>query len=238
MIQSGIFERYIAPAIAAVLTNIMMCSPLPAVLEVRKRQKLGELNPLPYPVIVANCVSWSMYAVVTKDFFLILANIPAIIIGIFLTQTCVVYASQNVRDIMMGTLVFFPTIYILYIFVLTACNASIQTVRFAIGLCDNIALIIYFAAPLSTFFYVIKRRDSSSLHLPQIFMNFTNSCLWFIYGFFGLNDPLIWIVNVVGVVLSVIALFLRIIFPRKAAKNLDLEFENQLQDDQSEKLLQ
>lgn len=62
------------------------------------------------------------------------------------------------------------------------------------GFTSNAILLIYYAAPLSTIFTVIKTRSSASLHLPLCIMNTINGVLWLIYGL-ALKDYFIWVPN-------------------------------------------
>ena len=44
-----------------------------------------DMNPIPFVLILANCVAWVSYAVVTHDPFVFLANDPGVILGLFLS---------------------------------------------------------------------------------------------------------------------------------------------------------
>jgi solute carrier family 50 protein (sugar transporter) len=50
-----LFLHHIVPGIGCLVALAMFASPLKAVLLVRKRTHLGELNPLPFVAIIANC---------------------------------------------------------------------------------------------------------------------------------------------------------------------------------------
>ena len=57
---------------------------------------LQELNPIPFPVVVANCVAWVAYSIVTKDPYVFLANDPGLILGLFYTFSAYGYADTKV----------------------------------------------------------------------------------------------------------------------------------------------
>ena len=44
------------------------------------------------------------------------------------------------------------------------------------------AQVLYYIAPLSTLVRVVRGRDSSSLHLPQLVANAVNVAMWLSYG--------------------------------------------------------
>lgn len=58
---------------------------------------LQELNPIPFPVVVANCVAWVGYSIVTKDPYVFLANDPGLILGLFYTFSAYGYADTKVH---------------------------------------------------------------------------------------------------------------------------------------------
>ena len=56
-----------------------------------------ELNPIPFPVVVANCVAWVGYAIVNKDPYVFLANDPGLLLGLFYTLSAYGYADVKVQ---------------------------------------------------------------------------------------------------------------------------------------------
>lgn len=44
---------------------------------------------------------------------------------------------------------------------------------------------IYYIAPLTSLFKVLKERDSSSIYWPLSLMNLGNALLWMVYGMVG-----------------------------------------------------
>ena len=57
---------------------------------------LQDLNAIPFPVVVANCVAWVGYSIVTKDPYVFLANDPGLIFGLFYTFSAYGYADSKV----------------------------------------------------------------------------------------------------------------------------------------------
>eukprot|EP01026_Neomeris_dumetosa_P028081 TRINITY_DN2277_c1_g1_i9.p3 TRINITY_DN2277_c1_g1~~TRINITY_DN2277_c1_g1_i9.p3 ORF type:complete len:268 (-),score=18.84 TRINITY_DN2277_c1_g1_i9:748-1551(-) len=209
----GVFDEIIAPVIGTILATIMFGSPLPAVLKVRAAQDLKELNPLPFPIIAVNCIGWVAYGVITQDFFLYFANMPGALLGVFYTLSCVLWAPKRQQDLIMLVFLIFAFIFGTELFTLSIVEASKSAVEFAIGLTNNIVLTIYYAAPLSVLYKVIVTRNAASLYLPLLLANTVNGSMWFVYGLIGLQDPMIWIGNGMGVIFGVISIILKITFP-------------------------
>ena len=65
-------------------------------IRLRSRFLLQDLNPIPFPVVVANCVAWVAYAIVSKDPYVFLANDPGLLLGLFYTLSAYGYADVKV----------------------------------------------------------------------------------------------------------------------------------------------
>ena len=63
---------------------------------------LQELNPIPFPVVVANCVAWVGYSIVTKDPYVFMANDPGLVLGLFYTFSAYGFADSKVGSLTCG----------------------------------------------------------------------------------------------------------------------------------------
>jgi hypothetical protein len=72
--------------------------------------------------------------------------------------------------------------------------------------------ICYYAAPLSSMAEVIRKKDASSLFLPNILVNTLNATLWFSYGLFGLGNIVVYGPSAIGLTLSGIQIALVFIY--------------------------
>jgi solute carrier family 50 protein (sugar transporter) len=82
-----------------------------------------------------------------------------------------------------------------------------------VALIANTACVLYYGAPCSSMYRVVASRDSSSLLLPMIGVNFLNAILWTVYGYFALHDMFVVVPNGIGLCLSVLQLCLIAVFP-------------------------
>lgn len=62
MSASDVLLTIVAPAIGLCCANAMFLAPLPAVRQARLASDLKDLNPLPFPMILANCILWVIYS--------------------------------------------------------------------------------------------------------------------------------------------------------------------------------
>jgi uncharacterized protein with PQ loop repeat len=87
-----------------------------------------------------------------------------------------------------------------------------------IGSFGVIYATLYYVAPLSTAAQVIRERDASSLYAPMIIVNITNAALWTMYGTLGVQDIMIWLPNLFGILLSIFQLILCYLYRSPHAK--------------------
>ena len=53
-----IVMKIVAPSLGFVLANVMFFSGVPAMLRCKRNGSLGDMNPMPFPVVMANCLAW------------------------------------------------------------------------------------------------------------------------------------------------------------------------------------
>jgi solute carrier family 50 protein (sugar transporter) len=86
------------PCIGLFITWGMWLSPLPAVLQVRRSQKLGTLNPLPYPISMLNCIGWVVYGSMIRNEFVLWGNAPGLLLSTYYLFSCLPYVSKIERE--------------------------------------------------------------------------------------------------------------------------------------------
>ena len=71
-------------------------------------------------------------------------------------------------------------------------NRGTNTAMLIIGSMCGVFAMAYFASPLSTAYQVIKEGDASSLYPPMVIANIINCSCWVVYGYFAIEDPMVW----------------------------------------------
>jgi len=208
--------KYIVPACGVISANLIFISPFQTVLGVRKDNVLGSLNPLPYPMIVANCLSWLCYSFVVKDWFVYFANIFGFVLGVFYTTSCRACSETSASSAKVMDILFLGG----QAFVLGGASIALIALRndpkaaqTMMGVVCMIVLVCFYTSPLSVLYKVVTTRNSASLHIPLAIASFANGSLWSIYGFV-LGDIFIWGPNALGAVFSGLQLVLIMILPR------------------------
>ena len=219
--------KIFCPLLGMILCNATAIAPYKAVIDARKKKDLGDLNPFPFALIVNSQLGWILYAVLTRDYFIFLSSCFPFILGVILCMTAIHILERGVQHdsrekllrLRLEYVLFSSMCYWMLMIFITCFILSPQNLSFSIlivGISSDISSLLYCAAPLSTIAEVIRTKDSSSLFTPSILISAVNSALWFLYGYFGVHSALIYIPNVIGVILCVIELIVRAIYPASA----------------------
>lgn len=203
---SDIILNYVCPSIGAILSNIMFGAPVKDLRQCLIKGSLGAMNPLPFIFMTGNCLGWSAYAYYTKDPFVLAANLPGLLISLFLNfgAACLQYSEtlegvkrrrqegqpssldgeeqltmvpQVSRTLRILVLWSFVLLWVGWVHPMTAANAA-----HTIGLIVNVNLVFFYGAPLNTIFTVIRSKCSDSIHVPTMVLNWCNTSFWIAYG--------------------------------------------------------
>jgi len=74
----------ICPSLGVVLATMTFAAPVRSLRDRLARGSLGQLNPTPWAVMTGNCLGWISYSFLTKDLFVLGANVPGLMISIWL----------------------------------------------------------------------------------------------------------------------------------------------------------
>ena len=215
-----VFLNVVAPVIGLTLANVMFFSGVPAMLRCKREGSLGDMNPGPFPVVLANCVGWMGYSLLIHDYFLFFGNAPASMVGMYFTLVGYgLSAPDSETRKLMERLVMGPmgaTLAVVFYLGLVAedTGASAQEKQNVMGAFCNVVLLVYYAAPLTTIREVLSSRDSRSLHAPMAAANTANGLAWFCYGI-ALSDPYLMAPNGLGAALGIAQLVLIRTYPAK-----------------------
>ena len=113
------------------------------------------------------------------------------------------------------------TFWVSLISLLYFLQLDINKWKNVVGIITNVNTCMFYGAPLSTIYAVLKERDSSSIHRPTMIMNTSNAVFWTAFGF-GVWDWFILIPNGLGCILGAIQIFLQLVLPNKS-KASDVE---------------
>jgi len=213
----SLFTETIAPTLGTFFSNGMYLSGVPAIIEARENGKLGQLNPIPFAMSLANCVAWLGYGFVTKNPFVFYANGLGVLLGLYSTMTGVRLADPDKRKLVETIVMSSGTLLIAAGYVSSLVLTDAKSRQLLFGYLANGFLMIYYASPLSTLSQVLRERSSASLYWPLSALVCLNSLLWVTYGA-AVGDPFIFVPNGFGLTLGIIQILMCVIFPRVDTK--------------------
>ncbi|KAI3652259.1 hypothetical protein MP228_003562 [Amoeboaphelidium protococcarum] len=197
-------------------------------------QVLATLNPISFAMMPCNALAWTMYGLlpILRNPYLFWSNVIGCLIGMFYFITVfhqfslyrcagsvggisAAVPSKLFQTTARTMVILFMSGLSLILFASFAAFIQIpnsgvdgadQISKQIMGWCCILILVIFYAAPMSTLFQVLKSRDASVFSLPLLIASVINACLWTFYGYFGLSepDPYIWCPNLVGVLVSLV----------------------------------
>lgn len=208
----------VAPAVGAVLTNGMFLAGVPAVQAARDKGSLGALNPLPFAMVLVNCVAWTSYGMLGGDPFVVVGNLPGVFVGFWMYTTAQKVGTaeqrqQLVRVVQGMSAVFAGCAYAIVLGPL-AGDAPSQ-LHLALGVANGLSLCFY-ASPLTALRDVLRTRCSAPLCGPMSAVALANCGVWVYYGV-AIDEPGLVAPNLVGALLSVAQLLLLLFFSSKGA---------------------
>merc|ERR1712124_117432 len=95
----------------------------------------------------------------------------------------------------------------------SATFLSKQTALFYLGLIGDLTAIILLSSPLVTMKTVLKEKSSESMPFYTSLAMWLNSCSWAVFGWTIINDPFVYIPNVLGFTAASIQLALIAKYP-------------------------
>eukprot|EP01082_Thalassiosira_pseudonana_P005480 g5036.t1 g5036 contig18:494635-495818(+) len=114
----------------------------------------------------------------------------------------------------------FVTIWVAVISLICFLNLENRQRELIVGITVNINVCLFYGAPLSTIFEVLKKSDSTSIHRRTMAMNTTNACFWTAFGL-GTKDYFILVPNGIGAVLGFVQMILCVVIPSEERRQLE-----------------
>ncbi|KAJ3105903.1 hypothetical protein HDU96_008390 [Phlyctochytrium bullatum] len=221
--------KYVVPAIGSLTAMFLMVAPVPDVLKAAKSGKLGSLNPIPIALITVNCLGWIAYGWLVRDYFVALPNVFGWTVGSFQLFTLFPFLSAQRMKLIQGILLgVSAAVY----FISSVSFLSLQdgsgggAARLVLGVMTNVILIAFYGSPLTTFWEVIKTRNSVSIAPMLAYTSLVNSALWTVYGQVQ-GDWFITIPNGLGVIFAVTQIFLIYRYPRTPIQHIGEAVEDE-----------
>jgi solute carrier family 50 protein (sugar transporter) len=211
------------PVLGVVLSNLLYFSPWAAVRSAAKTGHLGSLNVLPQALMVASTQAWMCYALAVPNGFIVASNLPGAIAAMYFVTTTLPLMPREphakrhqVQAVLVGATTAMLTLWTVLVFK----AVSHETIVFVLGAYGSAICVLLFASPLSTVADVISTRNAASIYAPLTGAQCTNCLMWTVYGL-AIGDVWVYGPNGTGLVLGLLQLVLKIVYPSVPARSTD-----------------
>ena len=227
---------YFFPSLGVLLTNLMWLSPLPKVQYSLRYRDLGALNPTPYILAVSNCLGLVVYGCLKADHFIFWGEVLGMLLSIYYSISSLLLSTLKVEHEEMHLNSICSALFATLVIWSAICYyaSSIDTAEsvWIIGLCSCVSTIAYYGAPLSSICTIFKLKDSNSIDVNLVIMNFICSASWLLYAYISINDIFIIVPNLIGCVLAISQFVLWVVFRQnRSERHVEKEKDNRVIDD-------
>jgi solute carrier family 50 protein (sugar transporter) len=80
---SEIILEYVCPGAGTLTAMLMWVAPWKDIQKATARGRLDDLNPLPWAFMLGNCTGWITYAILIQNIFVLVANIPGLLLSVY-----------------------------------------------------------------------------------------------------------------------------------------------------------
>ncbi|KAH6591717.1 hypothetical protein BASA50_008520 [Batrachochytrium salamandrivorans] len=207
--------HHLIPGIGCLTALWIFIAPFKSVRKIDKTDSLDNVNPFPFPMIMANCLGWLVYGLLVQDPYVFFPNIVGYQLGVYYTLTSYRVSGKDFQSRVIQILVVSSVLVFSGAFVSFIVLNGAYPARTIMGLVCVMILAVFYSAPLSGFYSVIKNKDASSIDPILAAASLVNGSLWSIYGL-ALGDAFIWSPNLLGVVFCVVQFVLMAVYPNRS----------------------
>ena len=166
--------------------------------------------------MVASTIAWVSYALAVGNPWIAGTNIPGMVVAFYQLVTMLPLMKPGSElTLFQSVIVSGVTAQALLFAGLLFGGVSPEARSQALGQYATAICIILFASPLSTIATVVKTRDSASILGPLTIAQVTNCLMWTVYGLLSAKDIFVWGPNGTGLILGLVQLALKLLFPSK-----------------------
>jgi solute carrier family 50 protein (sugar transporter) len=201
---------YVLPIVGCLLVLALASSPIKAMQICERKGELGSFNPFPPALFLATNIVWVINGLLIEDVFVFFINVVMVFVNGHITLRCY----RMAEPLRAGQLE-----QILFIFSLVAMlsgfgflYADLEKVAVAYGwMCATFNMFV-FIPPMLLMQEVVREKNSVTINAPFAFVGAVTTAFWCAYGLlipiYALTIP-----NGFGCVLSIVQIFLTLLYP-------------------------
>lgn len=235
----------VCPLLGSLVATAMFAAPIADLKEkLQLGVGLGDLNPRPWALLTGNCLGWCAYAYYTNDPFILVSNLPGLVLSLWLNAGAAKLQYQQLtayqessglvvtpQEVWWLRVVLFWSLVLVWVgwvapFLLPWMGLEARDPAPVVGLLVNLNLVGLYAAPLQTMKEVVREKDSGSIHRPTLVMAHANATFWLLYGL-ALRDAYVVLPNGVGLSLSLAQAALCLAYSRRQQRPISVSQEEE-----------
>lgn len=200
--------------VASIATILQMFSPIFICKDIIKQQNTNGIDATPFLGGIGISALFLQNGLLIDDPASVYVNVVGILLNLaYLTVYYKYTGYKNKLWISVSKTVIFIALLIGY-----AQKEDSELVEFRFGLIITVILLFLIGAPLLNTNEIIRKKDASSIPIPIVIAGTFVMISWFLYGLI-LDNIFMQVQNLIGLILSVIQLYLYILYrPKKSAK--------------------
>lgn len=173
--SSSILTQHVAPALGTLVALLLFLAPLKTLKAAMQGTRLlGDINPVPFPLLATNCAGWVAYGYLLRDYYVVVANINGLVLAMHYTLQAYCLCSmggermEGKRKLLHGTVVG-ASLMMAYVGLVVALplGDKEEARKLVLGLVCNAVLVCFYASPLAEVKTVIASKSSDALVFPM-----------------------------------------------------------------------
>ncbi|GBG34220.1 Bidirectional sugar transporter SWEET17 [Hondaea fermentalgiana] len=180
-----VFVQEVAPVIGMVLTSLMYFGPMYAVLECRRKRRLGSLDPVLFAMTTPQAVMVATYGIMEGNVYFCTGAMVGTVLGIFylLSAIKLTPSDEQVRRV---ELFLYPQLVIVAVNILIGLFNMPLATQIA-GITSLVSSLALYGTPFLNLRVMLRERDASSINRGFLFMQIVSGTMWSLYSLLDFN---------------------------------------------------
>lgn len=190
-------------SISPTIFILLLGSFVKSAMDLRRDHNQRGISIIPYLTLLSNCSVWTLYAIMSHDVPVLVANFVGVCVAVGCSFTYHTYSTLQA-----ATWNYMVAAGIIAIGLFLAANHQVKEA-------GNMAMILsicIYGAPLVTLSKVIEEKSTQSMPFLISLGNFLSSISWTLYGLIVAHDVRIVVPSVIGAVLATVQMLMFIIY--------------------------
>eukprot|EP00966_Prymnesium_polylepis_P069686 1620453-Prymnesium_polylepis.1 len=162
-----VLTEHILPALGCLAAWILFCAPFLAVRKARRNGKLGDLNPVAWPIMTASSSGFIAYGYLIRNYYVVVANLCGVAVGLYSTLAAIRHGSEEQVNRIERSIGGW-TVWLLATTLVAAVpmHDDPDAAQYFLGSCCTLTFIAFTTSPLTSLFEIIKTRNAVYARSP------------------------------------------------------------------------